>query len=114
MLYRHALPAVLAEVATVAVHGPAVILAGCPSSPGLLTTLTLEALTLPRQRLEVMQGAGGAGRQASGGVIAGGAFLSALIRLPRSRLECEHLLWTLGAGLVTLLGRLLGQNKIKY
>ena len=109
-----ALPAVLAEVATVAVHGPAVVLAGGPGGPGLLAALALETLTLPGQRLEVMQGAGGAGSQAGGGVVAGGAFLTALVRLTRSRLEGEHLLGTLGAGLVTLLGRLLGQKKMLH
>ena len=112
VLDGHALAPVLAEVAALAVHGPAVVLAGGPGGPGLLAALTLEALALPGERLEVVEGAGGAGRQASGGVVAGGALLSALVRLPGPGLECEHLLGTLGAGLVTLLGRLLGQNKM--
>ena len=106
------LPAVLAEIPAVAVHGPAVVLAGGPGGSGLLAALALETLSLPRQRLEVMQGAGGAGSQAGGGVVAGGAFLPALVRLARSGLEGEHLLGTLGAGLVTLLRRLLRQKKM--
>ena len=61
--------------------------------------------------LEVVKGAGCARGQASGGVIARGALLPALIRLSRSGLEGEHLLWTLGAGLVTLLRRLLGNMR---
>lgn len=111
MLDGDALPAVLAEVATVAVDGPAVVLAGGPGGPGLLAALALETLSLPGQGLEVMQGAGGAGGQAGGGVVAGGALLTALVRLSGSGLEGEHLLGTLGAGLVTLLGRLLRKKK---
>ena len=52
VLDGNTLPAVLAQVATVAVHGPAVVLAGCPGGSGLLSTLALETLTLSRQRLE--------------------------------------------------------------
>ena len=61
--------------------------------------------------LEVMEGAGGTGRQASGGVVAWGALLPALVRLSGSGLEGEHLIRTLGAGLVTLLRGLLGNMR---
>ena len=52
VLDGHTLPAVLTEVAAVAVHGPAVVLAGGTGGPGLLSALTLETLTLSGQRLE--------------------------------------------------------------
>ena len=58
-----------------------------------------------------MEGAGGAGRQAGGGVVAWGALLPALVRLSGSGLEGEHLIRTLGAGLVTLLRGLLGNQR---
>ena len=59
----------LAEV-VITLHCLTIILAGSTSGQGLLTRLTLEALALTAQRLEVVEWAGGARCQTSWAVVA--------------------------------------------
>ena len=96
MLDGNAETTMFAEV-VVTIDSFAVVLADRPGGYRLLSRLALEAFSLACQRLEVVDWTGSTWGQASGRVVARGAFLLAHVWIIRPRLEGEHVLRAVGA-----------------